>query len=147
MNRAKFYLEQYAAQRAEILQIMAEISRLTAKPTHFASDSVLASPAHEPYQNMPIPIRGNVQDAAVQKELKRLLKRYGDMLVELYRRQNAAEDFLQTVSSVTDQLILRKRYIDGKSWRDIALDLIESSGQDYSEDAVRMRAKRIFEKD
>jgi hypothetical protein len=53
---------------------MSEISKLTSKPSHFAQDSVWASPAHEPYQNMPIPVCGNVQGAAVQKEMQRLVK-------------------------------------------------------------------------
>lgn len=138
--------EQYAAQKAEIIQIMAEISRLTDKPTHLAQDSVMASPAHEPYQNRPIPVCGNVQGAAVQRELQRLVKRYGDMLVDLYRRRNTAEDFLQTVPSATDRVILRGYYIDGKSWRDVAAELTENSGQEYNENRVKKRAHRFFEK-
>ena len=139
-------LKQCEGLRAEILQVMHDIDRLTAKPTHFAQDSVWASPAHEPYQNMPIPVCGNVQSAAVQKELKKRLQTYGDMLVELAKKQNAAEDFLQTVPSATDRVILRGYYIDGKQWRNIAAELTGNSDRDYTEDAVRMRAKRFFEK-
>lgn len=139
-------LEQYAAQRAEIIQIMEEIDRLTAAPMHYAVDSVLASPAHEPYQNRPIPVYGNVQDAEVQAEMQQLVKKYHDMLTKLYRRRNTAEDFLETVPSAIDRVILRRHYIDGRSWRDVAAELSEQSGRDYSEDAVRMRAKRLLEK-
>lgn len=144
--RTKDCLEQYAAQRAEMIQIMSEISKLTAKPSHFAQDSVWASPAHEPYQNMPIPVCGNVQDTGVQKELTGIVERYGNMLIELCRQRNKAEDFLQTVSSSTDRVILRGYYIDGKQWKDVAAELTENSGRDFTEDAVRKRAKRFLEK-
>ncbi|HBR08013.1 MAG TPA: hypothetical protein DD735_03825 [Clostridiales bacterium] len=145
MNR-KDCLVQYAALKAEIIQIMQEISKLSDAPAHFASDSVLASPAHEPYENRPIPIRGNVQDAEIQRETQQLVKKYHDMLIQLYREKNAAEDFLETVSNPIDRVILRGYYMDGRSWRDVAANLSESSGRDYSEDAVRMRAKRFLEK-
>ena len=145
MNRSDV-LKQCEGLRAEIIQVMRDIDRLTKKPLHFATDSVFASPAHEPYQNMPIPIYGNVQATQVQKEQQRLVKRYGDMLVELARKQNAAEDFLQTVPSATDRVILRGYYIDGKQWKDVAADLSESGGKDYTEAAVKMRAKRFLEK-
>ncbi len=139
-------LKQCEGLRAEIIQILADMSRLTAKPTHLAQDSVMASPTHEPYQNRTIPICGNVRGAEVQKELQRLVKRYGDMLVDLYRRRNMAEGFLQTVPSATDRVILRGYDIDGKSWRDVAAELTENSGRDYTEDSVRMRAQRILKK-
>ena len=145
MNR-KDCLVQYAALKAEIIQIMREISKLSNAPAHFASDSVLASPAHEPYENRPIPIRGNVQDAEIQRETQQLVKKYHDMLIQLYREKNAAEDFLETVSNPIDRVILRGYYMDGRSWRDVAANLSESSGRDYSEDAVRKRAKRFLEK-
>jgi hypothetical protein len=145
MNR-KDCLVQYAALKAEIIQIMQEISKLSDAPAHFASDSVLASPAHEPYENRPIPIRGNVQDAEIQRETQQLVKKYHDMLIQLYREKNAAEDFLETVSNPIDRVILRGYYMDGRSWRDVAANLSESSGRDYSEDAVRKRAKRFLEK-
>lgn len=139
-------LEQYAAQRAEIIQIMNEIGRLTVKPTHFVMDSVFASPAHEPYQNRPIPVCGNVQSTGVQKELTGLVERYGNMLIELCRQRNKAEDFLQTVSNSTDRVILRGYYIDGKQWKDVAAELTENSGQDYTEEAVKKRAQRALRK-
>ena len=145
MNR-KDCLVQYAALKAEIIQIMQEISKLSAAPVHFVSDCVLASQAHEPYQNRPIPVYGNVQDAEIQAEMQQLVKKYHSMLIRLYREKNAAEDFLETVSNPVDQIILRGHYVDGKPWKDVAADLSENSGRDYSEDAVRKRAKRFLEK-
>jgi hypothetical protein len=145
MNR-RDCLVQYAALKAEIIQIMREISKLSNAPAHFASDSVLASQAHEPYQNRPIPVYGNVQDAEIQAEMQQLVKKYHSMLIRLYREKNAAEDFLETVSNPVDQIILRGHYVDGKPWKDVAADLSENSGRDYSEDAVRKRAKRFLEK-
>ena len=68
------------------------------------------------------------------------------MLVSLARQRNTAEDFLQTVSSSTDRVILRGYYIDGKQWKDVAAELTENSGRDFTEAAVKMRAKRFFEK-
>ena len=145
MNR-KDCLVQYAALKAEIIQIMREISKLSNAPAHFASDSVLASQAHEPYQNRPIPVYGNVQDAEIQRETQRLAKKYHDMLIQLYREKNAAEDFLQTVSNPVDQIILRGHYVDGKPWTEVAAELTENSGQDYNENQVKKRAQRIFQK-
>ena len=141
MNRSDV-LKQCEGLRAEILQVMRDIERLTKKPMHFAQDSVWASPAHEPYQNMPVPICGNVQKAAVQKELQERVGKYGDMLVELARKQNAAEDFLQTVPNAVDRVILRYRYIDGMEWNAIADKLDDGSTMD----SVRMRAKRAMKK-
>lgn len=145
MNRSDV-LKQCEGIRAEILQVMRDIDRLTKKPLHFAQDSVWASPAHEPYQNMPVPICGNVQAAEVQKELQERIRKYGDMLVELARKQNAAEDFIQTVPNSIDRTVLRGYYIDGKQWKDVAADLSENTGKDYTEDAVRKRAERAFKK-
>ena len=141
MNRSDV-LKQCEGLRAEILQVMRDIERLTKKPMHFAQDSVWASPAHEPYQNMPVPICGNVQKAAVQKELQERGGKYCDMLVELARKQNAAEDFLQTVPNAVDRVILRYRYIDGMEWNAIADKLDDGSTMD----SVRMRAKRAMKK-
>lgn len=139
-------LKQYAVLKAEIIQIMREISRLSDAPAHFTSDSVLASPALEPYQNRPIPVYGNVQDTEIQAETQQLVKNYHNMLIKLYREKNAAEEFLETVPSGTDRVILRRRYVDGMPWKDIAAGLTENVGRDYSEGAVKMRAKRFFEK-
>lgn len=139
-------LKQYAVLKAEIIQIMREISHLSDAPAHFASDSVLASPAHEPYQNRPIPVYGNVQDTEIQAEMQQLVKKYHNMLIKLYREKNVAEDFLQTVSNPVDRVILRRHYIDCRSWRDVAAELTENSGQDYNENQVKKRAQRIFQK-
>lgn len=135
-------LKQCEGIRAEILQVMRDIDRLTKKPLHFAQDSVWASPAHEPYQNMPVPICGNVQAAEVQKELQERIRKYGDMLVDLARKQNAAEDFLQTVPNSIDRVILRYRYIDGIGWDAIADKLDDGSTMD----SVRKRAERALKK-
>ena len=145
LNRSDI-LKQCEGLRAEIIQVMRDIDRLSKKPMHFATDSVFASPAHEPYQNMPIPIYGNVQEVKVQKELRERVRKYGNMLVELAQKQNDAEDFLQTVPNAIDRVILRGYYIDGKQWKDVAADLSESTGKDYTEDAVRKRAVRFLEK-
>jgi hypothetical protein len=64
------------------------------------------------------------------------------MLVDLARQRNTAEDFLQTVPSATDRVILRYRYIDGMEWNAIADKLDDGSTMD----SVRKRAKRFFEK-
>lgn len=70
----KSYLEQYAALSAEIIQIEHELCKLSSQPTHLATNCVMASPAHEPYQNIPTPISGHVQENSVSRERRKLMK-------------------------------------------------------------------------
>lgn len=143
---SKDLLEHYAAVRAETAQLEHEIADLCGKGWRMATDCVLASPPHEPYQQRPMPISGYVQTPEVARERKRLVKLYDKQLRELYFWQARAEEFLQTVPNPIDRVILRGYYIDGKQWKDVAAELAENTGRDYSEAAVKMRAKRFFEK-
>ena len=123
-------LKQCDALRAEIKQIEKDISILSRKEWIFTTDSVVGSSREEPYQPHSI-------------SRKNKLERFR---LKLLRKQNDAEDFLETVPNSTDRVILRGYYIDGKQWKEVAAELTESTGRDFTENAVRMRAKRFFEK-
>lgn len=143
---SKELIEHYADLKIEIGQLEHEIADLCGKGWRMETDTVMASPAHEPYQSRPIPISGYVQSPKTAKACKRLIQIYDEKLRNLYFWQNKAEEFLQTVPNPIDRVILRGYYIDGKQWKDVAAELTENTGRDYSEAAVKMRAKRFFEK-
>ena len=139
---SKDLLEHYAAVRAETTQLEHEIADLCGRGWQMATDGVLASPPHEPYQNRPIPISGYVQSPEVARERKKLVKQYDKQLRELYFWQGKAEEIFARMSDVKARVILRYRYIDGMSWNEIADKLDDGS----TEDSVRKYAKRFFEK-
>lgn len=50
------------------------------------------------------------------------------------------EDYINRMSSPTMRMILRLRYIDGKSWEEVSKEM----GQGYSKDAVRKKCERFM---
>ncbi|MCI1990019.1 MAG: hypothetical protein LKJ59_01610 [Oscillospiraceae bacterium] len=137
---AKDALEQYKDLNAELRQINNRLQVLSAEPAHFASDSVLASPAHEPYQNRPIPIRGNVQEKDVSEEFQSLTKYYKHLRKKLYAECLHAESIIARVDDPKARTIIRYRYIDGMEWNEIADKLDDGSTMD----SVRMYTKRFL---
>ena len=139
-------LKQCDALRAEIKQIEKDISILSRKEWIFTTDSVVGSSREEPYQPHSISISGYAPVPEDVREIQSRKNKLEKFRLKLLRKQNDAEDFLETVPNSTDRVILRGYYIDGKQWKDVAADLTESTGRDFTEDAVRKRAKRFFEK-
>ncbi|MCY1715213.1 hypothetical protein [Caproiciproducens galactitolivorans] len=139
-------LKQCEAIRAEIKQIEKDISDLSRKAWAFTTDAVVGSSLEEPYQPHNIAISGYAPAPEDAREIQARKNKLGKFRLKLLREQNAAEDFLQTIPNSADRVILRGYYIDGKQWKDVAADLTESTGRDYSEDAVKKRAQRFFKK-
>ena len=139
-------LKQCDALRAEIKQIEKDISILSRKEWIFTTDSVVGSSREEPYQPHSIAISGYAPAPEDVREIQSRKNKLERFRLKLLRKQNDAEDFLETVPNSTDRVILRGYYIDGKQWKEVAAELTESTGRDFTENAVRMRAKRFFEK-
>jgi hypothetical protein len=132
--------------RAEISQLEKEIKEESAKPWDFGTDSVVGSSKCEPFQKHSITISGIYQSPEAVQHIKNRLERIKKFKSRLEKSRNDAEDYLETVPCSIDRVILRGYYIEGKEWQAVAADLTETSGKDYSEAAVKMRAKRFFEK-
>lgn len=139
---SKDLLEHYAAVRAETAQLEHEIADLCGKGWRMETDTVVASPAHEPYQSRPIPISGFVQSPKTAKACKRLIQIYDEKLRNLYFWQNKAEEVFDRIPEGKARAILRYRYIDGLEWQDIAAKI----GGNATEDSIRKYATRILEK-
>jgi len=145
MNRQLLF-ENYLGIKAEIKQIENEIQKLKEEQWQFGTDCASGSSKEIPYRKHSILIQGYYKPEFIQKKLKFQQKRLEEYKIKLLEQRNQVEDFLQTVPSAIDRVILRGYYIDGKQWKDVAAELAENTGRDYSEAAVKMRAKRFFEK-
>ena len=132
--------------RAEIAQLEKEIREYDSKPWDFGTDSVVGSSKCEPYQKHSITISGIYQRPQYAREIESRRNKIMKFKIQLAKQQNDAEDLLETISNPIDRVILRGYYIEGKRWNDVAAELAESTDQDFTEDAIRMRAKRFFEK-
>lgn len=139
-------LKQCLAIRAEIKQLEGEIKELRSRDWQYGTDCVIGSSKSEPYQQHAITIGSWNPSAEVTRGVNSRIRKIEEFKVKLIRRQNDAEDYLQTIPSSLERTILRAYYIDGKEWQDVAAELTENSGKDFTEDSVRMRAKRFFEK-
>lgn len=139
---AKEYLEQYMALNAEIEQIEHELGELASQPTHLATDCVLGSPDREPYQNIPIPIRGYVQNKKVQEARQKLVKNYDRQLEKLYQQRDRAEEIIAGVDDAKARTIIRYRYIENMEWPDVAAKM----GSGYTVDGVKKYAYRYLQR-
>jgi hypothetical protein len=139
-------LKQCSDIRAEIAQLGREIKEESTKPWVYGSDSVQGSSKCEPYQQHSITIAGVYPSPEATQHIKSRLERIKKFKSKLEKSRNDAEDYLETVPKSIDRVILRGYYIEGKEWKTVAADLTETSGKDYTEAAVKMRAQRFFEK-
>lgn len=139
---SKELIEHYADLKIEIGQLEHEIADLCGKGWRMETDTVMASPVHEPYQSRPIPVSGYVQSAETVRQRKRLVKLYDEKLRELYFWQSKAEEIFDRIPEGKARAILRYRYIDGLEWQDIAAKI----GGNATEDSVKKYAQRILKK-
>lgn len=143
---SKELFEQYGGIKAEIAQLEREISKLRGTGWSYATDAVSGCSAEIPYSKHSVTISGVGQDPRVTRQIEALEKRHRNKLVRLYRSKARAENVLATIPDAITRVILRGYYIDCHSWGEIASQLMENSGVDITEDAVRKRAERFFEK-
>ena len=139
-------LKQCVDIRAEIKQLEREITELRSRKWQFGTDCVIGSSKCEPYQQHAITIGSFNPSPEVTRGVNSRIKKIEAFKVKLVQHQNDAEDYLQTLPTSIERIILRGYYIEGKEWQDVAAELTENSGKDFTEDAVRKRAKRFFEK-
>lgn len=139
---AKEYLEQYMALNAEIEQLEHELGKLASQPVRLETDCVLGSPDEEPYQNIPIPIRGYIQNEKVQEAQLRVINCYNQQLERLYQDREQAENIISKVDNARARTIIRYRYIEGMEWNDIAAKM----GHIESEESIRKYATRYLQK-
>lgn len=59
---------------------------------------------------------------------------------EIESAVSEAENYINRLSSPTMRMILRLRYIDGKSWEEVSKEM----GPGYSKDAVRKKCERFI---
>lgn len=139
-------LKQCIAIRAEIKQLEQEIKQLKSKEWQYSIDCVFGSSLHEPYQQHPITVGSFNPSSEVTRGVNSRLNKISVFHEKLVKSQCHAEDFLQTVPDAMERVILRGYYIEGKEWQEVAAELTENTGKDFTEAAVKMRAKRFFEK-
>lgn len=140
-------LKQCEGIRAEIAQLEKDIQELDSRPyDSFGTDCVVGSSKFEPFQKHAITISGRCRAPEVVRQINSRRQKIKKFALQLTQIQNAAEDYVETVSNSIDRVILRGYYIDGKQWKDVATELTQNTKRDFSEAAVKMRAKRFFEK-
>lgn len=138
--------DNYLGIKAEIKQIESEIQKLKEEAWQYGTDGVSGCSDEIPYQKRSIIIGGYYRPESTKNKIIAQQKRLEQYKIKLLEQKNQVEDFLETVPSAIDRVILRGYYIEGKYWKEVAADLTENSGQDFSEGKVKMRAKRFFEK-
>lgn len=131
---------------AEIKQLEAEIKKQKAKDWDYSVDCVIGSSREEPYQQHAISVGSWNPSAEATRHINHYVKQIEEFRINLLKMKLQSEDYLETIPDSIDRIVLRGYYIEGKEWKDVAADLSENSGKDYSESAVKMRAQRFFEK-
>lgn len=132
--------------RAEIKQLESEIKKQKSKDWDYSVDCVIGSSREEPYQKHPISIGSWNPSAEATRHINHYVKQIDQFRINLLKMKLQSEDYLETLSDPIDRMVLRGYYIDGKEWPDVAAELSENAGRDFTESAVKMRAKRFFEK-
>lgn len=132
--------------RAEIKQLELEIKKQKAKDWDYSVDCVFGSSLQEPYQQHPIAVGSWNPSAEVTRHINHYVKQIEQFRINLLKMKLQSEDYLETLSDPIDRVVLRGYYIDGKEWQQVAAELSENAGRDFTESAVKMRAQRFFEK-
>lgn len=129
----KAELQQYRAVCAEIEQLRRDINE--AYRGGMVTDSVQGSPPDAPYVLGGVVIRGLSEDA--YDRLCGMGAKLSRKMDERIRLRDEIEDYFDSLDHET-AVILRGKYVEGRTWRDIAQELGKT------EAGVKMRVKRIF---
>ena len=108
-----------------------------------ALESSLYSPKGQRFTTMPRATNGtgNTMDDAVERHLK-LVELYEEKLAEKESRQLAIEMAIESLEDTAERVVMRDRYIAGRSWRSIVMKLSERG---YSERQVyRLHGFALF---
>ena len=99
-----------------------------------ALESSLYSPKGQKFTTTPRAVNGggNTMDDAVERHL-RLVELYEEKLAEKESKQLAIEMAIESLEDPAERVVMRDRYIVGRSWRSIVMKLADRG---YSERQV-----------
>ena len=126
----KHQLEQYQALAIEIDAIEREIKR-----DHLVTDTVTGSSDEYPYTKHPITVVG------LPSSEYTLVTELSDKRRQLVAERMEIERFLDDIGDSQTRAIFRMRFIEGKSWQQIA----NRSKKYITADAIRKRTERFLE--
>ena len=128
----KEQLEQYTSIKEEIKELEAELDKRKSP----VSDIVTGSMEDNPYTQHSVTIRGLSSDT-YSLDFKLTYKK-----IQLERQRSEIENFLDSVQDSKIRRIIRLKYIEGKTWPQIA----RKTDKHISGDSVRKIVERFLEK-
>jgi hypothetical protein len=135
-------LKQIENFKKEIKYIEDKIKKIEAKPVQIVQDSVSASSASFPYTRHTARIEGFENPKNLRK-YKKLLK---NRRYDLEKAINQLEYKLNKIDDSELRMLIRYKYEDNLNYVQIAHRMNDLGDKIYTEDSVRMKIKRFFEK-
>ena len=119
-------LKQYRSICAELKELESEIHK------NKVTDTVSGSDTEFPY------IKHSILISGIAAGNKNILEKHR----ELWDRKLEIESFINNIPDITTMRIFRKKFIEGKSWQQVAYEI----GGSNTKDGVRMICKRYLNK-
>lgn len=135
-------LKQIDSLRKEIKYIEDKIEKLDSKPVQIVQDSVSASSVSFPYTRHTAKIEG-FENPKNRNKYKKLIKQ---RKYELEKAINQLEYRLNMIDDSELRMLIRYKYEDNLNYIQIAHKMNENGEKIYTEDSVRMKINRFFEK-
>ena len=135
-------LKQIENFKKEIKYIEDKIKKIEAKPVQIVQDSVSASSASFPYTRHTARIEGFENPKNLRK-YKKLLK---NRRYDLEKAINQLEYKLNKIDDSELRMLIRYKYEDNLNYVQIAHRMNDLGDKIYTEDSVRMKINRFFEK-
>lgn len=122
MDRWK--LSQYMDAIAEYKELKKELENL--ERGSIVSDTVKGSSPHFPYMARTVFIEG-IPSKSQMRAFKRTQMRLETTAAKVFRLKEDVEEFIESIEDIRTRRIFRKRYIDGKTWECISMELHSTS--------------------
>lgn len=135
-------LKQIDSLRKEIAYIQNKIKKLDEKPTKIVQDSVSASSREFPYTRHTAKIEG----FETPKNRNKYKKQLRNTQYKLEKALNHLEYELNKIDDSELRMIIRYRYEDNLNYVQIAHRMNDRDVKIHTEDSIRMKIKRFFEK-
>lgn len=135
-------LKQIDSLRKEIKYLEDRLDKLNSKPVKIVQDSVSASSPSFPYTRHTAKIEGFENPKNLRK-YKKLVK---DKRYKLEKAINHLEYELNQIDDSELRMLIRYKYEDNLNYVQIAHRMNDTGEKIYSEDSVRMKLNRFFEK-
>jgi hypothetical protein len=139
---SKKELKQIDSLRKEIAYIQNKIKKLDEKPTKIVQDSVSASSREFPYTRHTAKIEG----FETPKNRNKYKKQLRNAQYKLEKALNHLEYELNKIDDSELRMIIRYRYEDNLNYVQIAHRMNDRDVKIHTEDSIRMKIKRFFEK-